>query len=633
MKINNLKINKFGNLENKEIKFENKINIIYGKNESGKSTLLKYIVSMFYGLSKNKKGKPITDFEKYTPWEEGDFSGKLCYELDNGNKYEIFREFKKKNPKIFDENLSDISKKFTIDKTKGNMFFYDQIKIDEDSFLSTVVSEQQEIKLEKQTQNNLIQKTANLIGTGDDTVSFQKILNNLNKKQIEEIGTQRTQDRPINILEKRLNEIEKEKNELKENEQEKNKINILKNEIKNKINNEEIKLEIIKENKKIKDENILNEEKININKNYLNNFQEKIQEKNNELKNIKEIKIEEIKNKNNLIKNIIIPILLIIINLFNFIFLKNIFLEFGGILILIIYLLFNYINNKKINNKIKEQEKIKNKINENKKDIEEKIQQLKNEEKNKIEEIKKEEEKNKLLKEIKIKEIKNNYSNKLNEEEINLIINNSNINFLLDKTQNNLNELKLNFHKLEIEEKNILEKLEEISELEEEKQDLKEKYIELKNKNNCINMAKEEIEKAYIEMKENISPKFTKKLSSNIKEITDGKYTNVKINNDGIIMIETKNGDYVTIDSLSIGTIEQLYLSLRMSFVDDISKEKLPIMLDETFVYYDNERLENILKYINKEYKDRQILLFTCTYREIETLGKLKIPFNLIELC
>ena len=48
MKINNLKINGFGKLESKEINLENGINIIYGKNETGKSTLLKFIISMFY---------------------------------------------------------------------------------------------------------------------------------------------------------------------------------------------------------------------------------------------------------------------------------------------------------------------------------------------------------------------------------------------------------------------------------------------------------------------------------------------------------------------------------------------------------------------------------------------------------
>ena len=59
MKIENLKINGFGKLENKEINLKDNINIIYGENESGKSTLLNFISNSFYGISKNKRGKEI----------------------------------------------------------------------------------------------------------------------------------------------------------------------------------------------------------------------------------------------------------------------------------------------------------------------------------------------------------------------------------------------------------------------------------------------------------------------------------------------------------------------------------------------------------------------------------------------
>ena len=38
MKINNLKINGFGKIENKEINLSKNINLIYGKNEAGKTT-------------------------------------------------------------------------------------------------------------------------------------------------------------------------------------------------------------------------------------------------------------------------------------------------------------------------------------------------------------------------------------------------------------------------------------------------------------------------------------------------------------------------------------------------------------------------------------------------------------------
>lgn len=74
MKILNLKINGFGKLSNREVKLTDGINLVYGENESGKSTLLKFIMGMFYGMSRNKNGKFMPDFERYTPWDGGEYS-------------------------------------------------------------------------------------------------------------------------------------------------------------------------------------------------------------------------------------------------------------------------------------------------------------------------------------------------------------------------------------------------------------------------------------------------------------------------------------------------------------------------------------------------------------------------------
>ena len=216
MKINKLKINAYGKLKEKEVEFQDHINIIYGKNEAGKSTLLNFITNCFYGISKNKNGKEISDFEKYMPWIGEDFSGKLEYELDHQEKFEIFRDFRKKNPKIFNENMEDISKEFNIDKSKGNEFFYEQTKVDEALFLSTILVHQEEVKLGKQEQNILIQKIANLVGTGDDNVSYKRAMDRIDRRRLDEIGTERSRERPINIVSKRIEELQTEKQELEE---------------------------------------------------------------------------------------------------------------------------------------------------------------------------------------------------------------------------------------------------------------------------------------------------------------------------------------------------------------------------------------------------------------------------------
>ena len=267
MKINKLQINAFGNLENKEIELSENINVIYGKNEAGKSTLLKFIVDSLYGISKNKRGKEFSDYEKFKPWKTEEFSGKISYTLDNGKKYEVFRDFNKKNPKIYDEELNDISKDFTIDKTYGNQFFVEQTKIDEDTFLSTLASMQQEVRLGKQEQNTLVQKIANLAGTGDDNVSYKKAIDKINKRQVEEIGTLRTQGRPINVVKDEKFKLQDEIGELEEYKDKQYEIEELKQNLEDKVKQNEEKLKLIKELKLLEEKENIEKQKISLNEN------------------------------------------------------------------------------------------------------------------------------------------------------------------------------------------------------------------------------------------------------------------------------------------------------------------------------------------------------------------------------
>ena len=267
MKIKQLKINSYGKLKDKELNLKDGINLVEGKNESGKSTIFHFIVNSFYGISKNKKGKEYSDFEKYKPWVEEEFSGKIVYELDNGESFEVFRDFKKKNPKIFNENKEDISKQFNIDKNKGNEFFYEQTKIDESLFLSTLVVNQQEVKLEKTEQNMLVQKIANLVGTGEDNVSYQRAIDRINRRQLNEIGTGRTREKPINKLRDEIEKLENEKQELERYEDLKYQMEENKIELNTQIKKLEIENNYLKDLKLLIENEKIEKEKIKIKKN------------------------------------------------------------------------------------------------------------------------------------------------------------------------------------------------------------------------------------------------------------------------------------------------------------------------------------------------------------------------------
>ena len=638
MNIKEIKINNYGKLKNKEINLEKNINIIYGENESGKSTLLNYIKNIFYGISKNKNGKEISDYEKYKPWIGEEFSGRIKYELNNGEEYEIFRDFNKKSPKVLNGNLEDISKDFNIDKKDGSQFFYEQTGIDENMYLSTIMTEQQEVVLDGQEQNVLVQKLANIMGTGEDSTSYKKVLDRLNKKQIEEVGTSRTQDRPINLVNIKLKNNEFDKKAILAELESKTTNKEDKNNLQQKLLNEEIKNRAIREINFLEKNCELELEKNNLKNNIKKENEEKINKLNNNknelLKNNSQINLEKEKiNKLNNKKNkifLLLFIILIIINIFSFLFIKNKTINYLFIslipIFIILYILLRPKNKniKKIDEKINS---IKNEVNL----INNQIKLLEEENIKKINEI--ENEKNNII--LNINKEKEKIKNKYNNIEINKIINlinKENIEKELEYSNNKINEYKLEISKIDLEEKNILPKKEKLIKLEEEQEELQERLKELNEKNLCFNLTRELLEKAYEKMKTSVTPKFTENLSKNISIISNGKYNKVGLNDENGLMVEQENGDYLPAYRLSVGTIDQLYLSLRLSMVDDISKESMPIILDEAFAYFDTKRLENILKYLAEKSEQNQILIFTCTKREKEIFDKLNIKYNLVEL-
>ena len=699
MKIKNIKVNAYGNIENKDINLEEGINIIHGANESGKSTLLNYIISIFYGISRNKDGKVLSDYEKYKPWNSNEFSGRISYKLENGEKYEIFRDFNKKNPKIYNDKLEDISDRFETDKKDGSKFFIEQMGIDKQMYLSTVVSTQEEVRLDEKNQNMLIQKIANLAGTGEDNVSYKKALIKLQEKIRDEIGTNKTSQKPVNRIEKEIVEInnkivetekyrnrkyeidaEKEQilSELKELEQQKQILQELQNSMKSE---EETKnrLEIREKNRKdnIAKINELTNQKNTINaeservqsaKNHLQDIikghKENIEKLNSEIEKIANEKEETQEKEKPSISFIVITAVLAIALICSIILIKNYIVS--GILgvAIIANIVFYVINkNKQKVNKAKLREKINQEKQYKREKLENQKQQIIANVNTTEKELEKQEEEEKqvnselsMLKGQIILLEKNNekiteeieQDNKAIKEESNKnkqqIIEkykDKNINDLLyindyqnyiSKIEETINNNRIRIKGLEIEYNTIVPQLDEMVVLEEKREADKEKLAELREKESIINIAIENLMDAYEEMKTTITPKFTKNLSESIQKISSNKYNKVTINDENGMIIENNRGEYVEAIKLSTGTIDQLYLALRLSMIDELSKENLPIILDESFAYSDNNRLKNMLQYLTSDLNNHQTIIFTCTDREQKMLEAMNIPYNVVEL-
>ncbi len=73
-------------------------------------------------------------------------------------------------------------------------------------FLATSISLQQEVKFGKRYKEYVTTKISNMLGTGQDNISYKESIDKLNKLQLEKIGTERTKERPINIINKKYEE-------------------------------------------------------------------------------------------------------------------------------------------------------------------------------------------------------------------------------------------------------------------------------------------------------------------------------------------------------------------------------------------------------------------------------------------
>ncbi len=621
MQIKNMQINNFGKLKNKEIELANGINVIYGENESGKSTLLKFITSMFYGINKNKNGKRISDYDRYFPWEEGEFSGKINYELDNGDEYEVYRNFTKKNPQILDKSGNDISKNYTIDKTAGNKFFMEQTKVDEDLFNMSMVIMQQEVKLDDKKQNELIQKASNIMLTGEDDVSYKNIISKLNKRQGEEIGTEKSPTKPLYQTKQKIEVLRQTKQEINDIEDYKYEIEEEKTKFGTDIKEAEKELELMHELQQMQNEESIEEERINVNIKSKQEIEDKKKEEELKLENTKVTKTQKKSRRTLYIISLLLTISTVILYFLSQKVISIIMLALS-ILAFFTIMLINFKENSKYKQIIEEEKH-------ERKNIESKIEVLENEISAKQKAITEMQSnldlKNNLDREklkLKYKEIQGI------EDLISKKISSSNI---IDE-QKYINNLKLKLTELEMKKEDITEKCENASEVEEKLNNYEDQLKELLEYNEAINIAKEALDKAYTEMKENVTPEFTQNLSKAIQNISNNKYKTVKVNDESGLMVETKNGNYIPADMLSIGTIDQLYLSLRISSINELTKENMPIILDETFAYFDRERLVNVLEFLNEEYKNRQIIILTCTNREMEALETKEIPYNKILL-
>lgn len=212
----------------------------------------------------------------------------------------------------------------------------------------------------------------------------------------------------------------------------------------------------------------------------------------------------------------------------------------------------------------------------------------------------------------------------------------TNIESITEKLKNyetELSSMKDEHSRLEERIENLNRYVKELVNIEEDIVRTENQIITMDEKIEAIKIAKKAIEDISEKIHNQFAPKINKDISELINVITDGRYTNIRIDDNLAISVENPStNEIVSLDSLSGGTIDQIHFALRFSIINAMKNENLPLILDDCFVQYDEQRLENILKFLDKIGDKVQILLFTCQNREKEILDRLNLKHNLINL-
>lgn len=116
------------------------------------------------------------------------------------------------------------------------------------------------------------------------------------------------------------------------------------------------------------------------------------------------------------------------------------------------------------------------------------------------------------------------------------------------------------------------------------------------------------------------APAISQKAQALFTRLTGGRYDRLLLNRDFSMQVAAQ-GETVLQDTRfrSDGTVDQLYLALRLAVAETLSPDA-PLVLDDALVRFDDVRLKEALTLLQEEAQAKQVILFTCQSREQWTI-------------
>ena len=142
------------------------------------------------------------------------------------------------------------------------------------------------------------------------------------------------------------------------------------------------------------------------------------------------------------------------------------------------------------------------------------------------------------------------------------------------------------------------------------------RIVRLEAYNNAIELAQNALYKATLTLQRRFSPRITKRAQSLFAKLTGNRYQRITMSEDMSLQAATENEDTLReLRRRSDGTIDQLYLALRLAVAEELTPEA-PLVLDDALVRFDDTRLAAAMDILRQTACQKQVILFTCQTRE-----------------
>lgn len=633
MIIKEIQLTNFGKFNHKNVSLEPGLNIIYGENEAGKTTLHTFIRGMLFGIEKQRgKASGRDVYSKYEPWENpSNYQGIMRIEND-GTNYRIERNFNREH-RLFR----------VINEDEGIELTEEQIEelfagLDESCYYNTISISQLGSVTDKELEVILKNYAANLGATKSMEIDIKEAFSDLDiqKKKIiteNKIGEEDIIKKSVKLTTEQLEITEREQHKIISSiEQKKENVNHLLEKKKELSALDKKRLEELAKQNERKDKlyqdaiSYTNEVEKYSNqleqiKNHKKELESSLLEKGIDSHETMEALMDKIMNKSNMPVTFVILTLAFVgaaigfvVGNLQFITIKEYYMRpaicMGIAFILFVLAIIRYCFKKKHKKRkfeiLKELRLTSDKLEAAKHEEIYVRRQLetKQEALNQTQEIIKQEENTQVSSDDYSDEIK-----EIEAQERTLNDGVSKAQFALEQKKENEIELEKRIEELKRRLENIKKAKEEIHAIEE---------------------AKRNIEEIANEIRSSFGKRLNKQASYYMSKITNGKYDNITIDERLNITINNKKS-LIPSSRLSKGTIEQMYMALRLAAADIIfEKDKKPILLDDAFVMYDNKRMGNTLKFMAESME--QVVLFSCHTREKVMADKLNLEYNFIKL-